>query len=107
MYWINAGVYQYTNWTVLVYGFAVMFGILVLLGSVSLIYSAFTISVSERDEAVRPSFLLLSYEKQIRKSVMAESAVYSSCGNSHRYSDRNRRNGCNAAFYRRQIYQSH
>ena len=77
--------YQYTNWTVLVYGFAVMFGILVLLGSVSLIYSAFTISVSERTK----QFGLLS-SIELRKTdpevCNGGSAVYSSCGNSHRYS---------------------
>lgn len=69
---INAGVYQYTNWTVLVYGFAVMFGILVLLGSVSLIYSAFTISVSERTKQFGLLSSIGATKKQIRKSVMAE-----------------------------------
>lgn len=80
---INAGVYQYTNWTVLVYGFAVMFGILVLLGSVSLIYSAFTISVSERTKQFGLLFFYWSYEKTDPEVCNGGSAVYSSCGNSH------------------------
>lgn len=69
---MNSGVFQYNNWAIMVYGFAVVFGVLVLLGSVSLIYSAFTISVSERTKQFGLLSSIGATKKQLGKSVMAE-----------------------------------
>ena len=77
---MNAGIFQYSNWTVLVYGFAVIFGLLVLLGSVSLIYSAFTISVSERTKQFGLLSSIGATKKQLARSVMAEALFVALAG---------------------------
>ncbi|MCU6763471.1 macrolide transporter ATP-binding /permease protein [uncultured Roseburia sp.] len=75
-----AGVIKFSNWSVIIYGFAVIFGILVLTGSISLIYSAFSISVSERTKQFGLLSSIGATKRQIKQSVFWEAGFVSLAG---------------------------
>lgn len=74
------GVVRFSNWSVIIYGFASIFGILVLAGSVSLIYSAFSISVSERTKQFGLLASVGATKRQIKRSVFWEAGFVSLAG---------------------------
>lgn len=74
------GASQYTNYNMILYGMGGILILLIMLGSVSMIYSAFSISVSDRTR----QFGLLSSagasRKQLRKCVRQEALLVSAAG---------------------------
>ena len=74
------GVTQYGNISRVLTGFAVILSLLVFVGSVALIYSAFSISVSERTKQFGLLSSIGATKKQIRRSVFFEAAALSAVG---------------------------
>lgn len=75
-----SGTFQASNVSRVVFLFAIIFGILVMVGSVSLIYSAFAISVSERTRQFGLLSSIGAARRQIRRSVMWEAVLVSAIG---------------------------
>lgn len=74
------GVTQYGNISRVITGFAVILSLLVFIGSVALIYSAFSISVSERTKQFGLLSSVGATKKQIRRSVFFEASALSAMG---------------------------
>lgn len=77
---MSSGYMGFGNWNNFLYGFASIFVILILIGSVSLIYSAFSISVSERTKQFGLLSSIGATRKQMRMSVLYEALIYSVIG---------------------------
>lgn len=77
---MSSGYMGFGNWNTFLYGFASIFVILILIGSVSLIYSAFSISVSERTKQFGLLSSIGATRKQMRMSVLYEALIYSMIG---------------------------
>ncbi len=75
-----SGVFKYANLTNALYGFLAVFVFIIFLGSVSLIYSAFSISTSERTKQFGLLSSIGATKKQIRKSVFCEAFTVSAIG---------------------------
>lgn len=74
------GSFKYDNFFQVLSGFAVILIVLIMVGSVSLIYSAFSISVSERTRQFGLLRSVGATRKQLRRSVFFEAAVVSAVG---------------------------
>ena len=74
------GVTQYGNISRVITGFAVILSLLVFIGSVALIYSAFSISVSERTKQFGLLSSVGATKRQIRRSVFFEASALSAVG---------------------------
>lgn len=70
----------YANWTSILYNTAIIFGLLIFIGSVSLIYNAFSISVSERTKQFGLISSIGATKKQIRRSILFEATSISAVG---------------------------
>lgn len=77
---MSSGYMGFVNWNNFLYGFASIFVVLILIGSVSLIYSAFSISVSERTKQFGLLSSIGATRKQMRMSVLYEALIYSVIG---------------------------
>ncbi len=77
---MSSGYMGFGNWNNFLYGFASIFVVLILIGSVSLIYSAFSISVSERTKQFGLLSSIGATRKQMRMSVLYEALIYSVIG---------------------------
>lgn len=75
-----SGVSQYPEFMVVFYGLAAVIIALILFGSVSLIYNAFSISVSERTKQFGLLSSIGATKKQLRKTVFFEAFVVSAIG---------------------------
>lgn len=75
-----SGVIQYPEFMVVFYGLAAVIISLILFGAVSLIYNAFSISVSERTKQFGLLSSIGATKKQIRKAVFFEALVVSAIG---------------------------
>ncbi len=75
-----SGTFQASNVSSVVFLLAIIFGILVMVGSISLIYSAFAISVSERTKQFGLLSSIGATRRQIRRSVMWEAVLVSVIG---------------------------
>lgn len=75
-----SGVWQYNNFIPFVGGMALVLCFLILLGSVALIYSAFSISVSERTKQFGLLSSVGATKRQIRRCVFAEAGIVSAVG---------------------------
>ncbi|MCH5272077.1 MAG: ABC transporter permease [Lachnospiraceae bacterium] len=75
-----SGVWRYNNIMPFVGGMAVVLSILILMGSVSLIYSAFSISVSERTKQFGLLSSVGATRRQIRRCVFSEAGIVSVIG---------------------------
>lgn len=71
---------QYANLNQLLISFAVILCLIIFIGSVSLIYSAFSISVSERTRQFGILSSIGATKKQIRRSVLFEAVSLSAIG---------------------------
>lgn len=74
------GVFRYDNFGRVFFGLATILIFLIVLGSVSLIYSAFSISVSERTRQFGLLRSVGATRSQLRRSVLYEAAVISVIG---------------------------
>lgn len=74
------GVSSYTNFYRVLYNLAAVVILLILVGSVSLIYNAFAISVSERTRQFGLLASVGATRRQLRRSVLFEAAVVSAVG---------------------------
>ena len=74
------GVFQYDNFGRVFLRLAAMLIFLIMLGSVSLIYSAFSISVSQRTQQFGLLRSVGATKKQLRRSIFYEAAVISAIG---------------------------
>lgn len=74
------GVFRYDNFGRMFFGLATILIFLIVLGSVSLIYSAFSISVSERTRQFGLLRSVGATRSQLRRSVLYEAAVISVIG---------------------------
>lgn len=74
------GVFRYDNFGRVFFGLATILIFLIVLGSVSLIYSAFSISVSERTRQFGLLRSVGATRIQLRRSVLYEAAVISAIG---------------------------
>ena len=74
------GVFGSDTLTTVLYGFAAILVVLVMFGSISLIYNAFSISVSERTRQFGILKSIGATKKQIRASVRYEALVLSAIG---------------------------
>lgn len=74
------GASQYDSYYTMLYGLAAILTGLIMFGSVSLIYNAFSISVSERTRQFGLLSSIGATKKQIRKMVFAEAAYVSVIG---------------------------
>lgn len=74
------GVFQYDNFGRVFFRLAAMLIFLIVLGSVSLIYSAFSISVSQRTQQFGLLRSVGATKKQLRRSIFYEAAVISAIG---------------------------
>ena len=74
------GVTRYDNISRVLTGFAIILSVLIFMGSVSLIYSAFSISVSERTKQFGLLSSIGATKKQIRGSVLFEAVTLSALG---------------------------
>lgn len=75
-----SGVSRYDGLTAMLYGLATIFIILIMFGSVSLIYNAFSISVSERTKQFGLLSSIGATKKQLRKMVKYEAFAVSAIG---------------------------
>ncbi|MGN1085248.1 MAG: ABC transporter permease [Lachnospiraceae bacterium] len=75
-----SGVWKYNNIAPFVGGMAAILSVLILLGSVSLIYSAFSISVSERTKQFGLLSSVGATKRQIRHCVFTEAGIVSAIG---------------------------
>lgn len=75
-----SGVIQYPEFMIVFYGLAAVIIALILFGSISLIYNAFSISVSERTKQFGLLSSIGATKKQIRKTVFFEAFVVSAIG---------------------------
>ncbi len=84
--WVNwqvlmfSGVMQYDNFIPFIGGMAFIACILILLGSVVMIYSVFSISVSERTKQFGLLASVGATKRQIRRCVLAEAGIVSAVG---------------------------
>lgn len=69
------GVSQYETYSITIYSMAAVLVVIIMLGSISLIYNAFSISVSERTVQFGLLSSIGATKKQIRKSVRFEAMV--------------------------------
>lgn len=74
------GASRYESYYTVLYGLAAILFVLIMFGSVSLIYNAFSISVSERTRQFGLLSSVGATKKQIRKMVFAEAAYVSMIG---------------------------
>lgn len=74
------GASKYESYYTVLYGMAAILFILIMFGSISLIYNAFSISVSERTRQFGLLSSIGATKKQIRKMVFAEAAYVSLIG---------------------------
>lgn len=74
------GAVRYSNVARLFLWIAVVFVLIIVVGSVSMIYSAFSISVSERTKQFGLLSSIGATRRQIRKSVFVEAAIVSAVG---------------------------
>lgn len=74
------GVFQFSNFSTVIYSLGGIFIFLILLGSVALIYSAFSISVSERTRQFGLLSSIGATKRQIKRSMRFEAAVVSIVG---------------------------
>ena len=74
-YLMSLGNYRYDNFTGFVTVFVAVLVFLILLGSVSMIYSAFSISVSERTKQFGLLSSIGATRKQLRATVLHEAAI--------------------------------
>lgn len=79
-YLITQGNFRYDNYGSFVISFACIFVLLIMIGSVSLIYSAFSISVSERTRQFGLLSSIGATRKQLRQTVLNEAAIVSVIG---------------------------
>lgn len=75
-----SGVTQYVNVQQMIFSLALIFLILIFVGSVSLIYSAFSISVSERTRQFGLLSSIGATKKQLRKCVLTEALTVAAVG---------------------------
>lgn len=75
-----SGTMQYPEFYLVVYGVAAIVIVLILFGAVSLIYNAFSISVSERTKQFGLLSSVGATKKQIRKMVLFEALAVSAVG---------------------------
>lgn len=75
-----SGVSRYGGYYTAVYGMAAVVIVLIIFGSVSLIYNAFAISVSQRTKQIGLLISVGATKGQIRRSVLFESLVISAVG---------------------------
>lgn len=75
-----SGVTRYDGFVAMLYGLAAIFIILIMFGSVSLIYNAFSISVSERTKQFGLLSSIGATKKQLRKMVKYEAFAVSAIG---------------------------
>lgn len=84
--WVNwqllmfSGVMQYDNFIPFMGGMVFILCILILLGSVVMIYSVFSISVSERTKQFGLLASIGATKRQIRRCVLAEAGIVSAAG---------------------------
>ncbi len=74
------GISQYANIKDMIRGFAAVLCLIIMVGSVSLIYNAFSISVSERTKQFGLLSSVGATKKQIRQSVLTEALFLSAAG---------------------------
>ena len=74
------GVSRYVNFSVVLYGLAAIVIALIMFGSISLIYNAFSISVSERTKQFGLFSSIGATKKQLRKMVLFEALAVSAVG---------------------------
>ncbi len=74
------GISPYSNINDMIQGFAAVLCLIIMVGSVSLIYNAFSISVSERTRQFGLLSSVGATKKQLRKSVFAEAFFLSMAG---------------------------
>lgn len=74
------GISQYSNINDMIQGFATVLCLIIMVGSVSLIYNAFSISVSERTRQFGLLSSIGATKKQLRKSVFTEAFFLSIAG---------------------------
>lgn len=75
-----SGVFQFGNYGTAIYSLGAIFIFLILLGSVALIYSAFSISVSERTRQFGLLSSIGATKRQIKRSMRFEAAAVSIIG---------------------------
>lgn len=75
-----SGVWRYNNFVPFMGGMVVVLCFLILLGSVALIYSAFSISVSERTKQFGLLSSVGATKRQVRRCVFAEAGIVSVVG---------------------------
>ncbi len=75
-----SGYAAFSNWNTFLYGLAGIFVVMILIGSILLIYSAFSISVSERTKQFGLLSSIGATRKQVQKSVLYEALIYSAVG---------------------------
>lgn len=74
------GISRFTTVNDLIAGFAAVLCLIIMVGSVSLIYNAFSISVSERTKQFGLLSSIGATRKQIRRSVFTEALILSAAG---------------------------
>lgn len=74
-YLMTLGNFKYSNYGTLIVNFAIIFILLILIGSVSMIYSAFSISVSERTKQFGLLSSIGATRKQLRRTVFYEAGT--------------------------------
>ena len=77
---IFSGVLKYENFLTTLAGFIFVFVVIIVIGSVSMIYNVFSISVGERTHQLGLLISVGATKKQIRKTIMAEAAIVSAIG---------------------------
>lgn len=75
-----SGVFKFDNYNTAIYSLGAIFIFLILLGSVALIYSAFSISVSERTRQFGLLSSIGATKRQIKRSMRFEAAAVSAVG---------------------------
>lgn len=75
-----SGVWRYNNFVPFMGGMVLVLCFLILLGSVALIYSAFSISVSERTKQFGLLSSVGATKRQVRRCVFAEAGIVSAVG---------------------------
>lgn len=66
---------KYDNWTSTIYSFCVILIVIIMVGAISLIYSAFSISVSERTKQFGLLSSIGATRRQLRRMVFCEAGV--------------------------------
>lgn len=77
---VFSGIIKYNNFLMTLVGFILVFIAIIVVGSVSMIYNVFSISVGERTHQLGLLISVGATKKQIRKTIMAEAAIVSAIG---------------------------